>query len=130
MSRNKNDKKLDDFFVGGSVKPLTEAADFDRGEDSFLYLGSNWCGHSQLGTAHFAEGCRAPKAGNDRQCYGIDIGTGEGKELAKELEIPKTRGVPALFSWNSGEGKWKKLATGRLKSYQYKRAFEEQEGGL
>ena len=123
------DKKitLDDFFVGRSVTPINSKDDVKRNGEHYLYVGSNWCGHSQLGTAHFSEACQTDNLdGEPRECYGLDLAKDGGHELAQELGLPDVRGVPALFKYN-GE-KYDLIASGRRMSHQYADLFNESEG--
>jgi hypothetical protein len=129
MSNKQNKMTLDEFFLGKTVTPLERAADFDEGKDSFLFVGANWCGHSQLGAAHFSEACRDPQeVESPRTCYGIDLAKEGGRQLAKELGVPSSRGVPVAFKWNAEEGLWENIVTGRKLAGEYDELFREKEG--
>lgn len=128
--QEKKNKVLDEFFTGRTVTPINDVKDVKTNDDYFLYVGSNWCGHSQLGTAHFAEACSVETPdGEERHCYGLDLAKEGGVELAEKLGIPNARGVPALFKYNANEEKFENIATGRRMSHEYAEIIKNSEGG-
>ena len=119
---------LDSFFPSDAVTPIQDISDIDMDEDFVVYAGSNWCGHSQLGTAHYAEACRATNLdGKKTTCLGLDLAKEGGRELAEEMGLPDIRGVPALLKWKAKEREFETVATGRRNVPQY---LEILKGGL
>lgn len=122
---------LDDFYPSGNVKPVKEANDINKEQDHYVYVGTNWCAHSQLGTAHFSEACGVEdKDGKNRLCYGLDLGKKGAREIAKELNLPEFKGVPAMVKWNSADQKYEKISVGRRMANQVLDIFKKNEGGL
>lgn len=122
---------LDDFYLNGNVMPVEKVKDINRNRDHYMYVGSNWCTHSQLGTAHFSEACGVEtEDGKRRLCYGLDLGKEGARELAKELDLPEFRGVPAMVKWNANNRKYEKVAVGRRMAQQVLDIFRKSEEGL
>jgi len=117
---------LDSYFPSKAVTPIKSIEDIDMNEDSYIYAGSNWCGHSQMGTAHYAEACRATNDdGNATTCYGLDLAKDGGREIASAMGLPDIRGVPALLKWDAKEKEFKTVATGRRNVPQYLEILKE-----
>lgn len=122
-------ESLDEFYIGNTVKPVKNVDDVNFNTDHFVYAGSNWCGHSRLGTAHFAEACRLESEdGKQRDCYGIDLAKEGGQDLAVQMGIPMPKGVPALFRYDAKNKQYEKVVSGRRESHQYAKIFQEFEG--
>lgn len=127
---SEEERSLDAFFLSGNVKPIKDAKDINQKEDFYMYVGSNWCPHSQLGTTHFSEACGVKKKdGSDRSCYGLDLGREEGGKIAEELKLPSFSGVPAMVKWDSKKKEFQKVATGRRMSPEVLDLFEKSESG-
>lgn len=121
---------LDDLFIGRNVTTIDKKDDMNLGKDGVLFVGANYCGHSQIGASAYESACSVLKEeGRDLDCYSLDVNKKGGGDIAKGLKLPPVGGVPALLKWSANDEKWETIAKGRRTSPQYLETLENNNSG-
>lgn len=127
MSEEEKEFTLDELFIGRNVKTVSDKKDVNLDKDNILYVGANYCGHSQIGTSAYESACSVLKEdGSEVECYSLDVNKKGGREIAKGLNLPPVSGVPSLLKWSAKEKGWDIIARGRRSSPEYLQVLENE----